>query len=427
MDPFAGVLAQPESSFEAHAKTLLAAAEADVARIDAQIRDLMVLRQRRRASIAALKYAVSPIRKLPTEMLAEMFVFRHPPASTMEYGAGGQPHEQEAEYAAMLKIMLERSHPLPIPVRLEQYYTSGAGAVSREVVDVFASVASRWSYLWVSDVDIFRALKQLPAMGNLHHLFLVLRSDLTSLNLTEDDPQDCLDILLQYTSIVEVEIRAARWRELPPISAAIPIPTLLPSLQKLSLQLPGGWPSNVLLIEPFFWRLSLPALDILSIYVDLDYPWTASLSTAFSRFLSLAPALTTFELSMCLIDSHYFLEALAHMPNLRKLDLDFCWDCIDDPVLIRLTYKPGSVTLIPRLERLRLGDVHDNFTDELFMDMVESRWALNGLPQTTPATVARLQYVSLAPGDDHRKIYENADVRLRMEAMKSQGLDIDIS
>ncbi|KAJ6492753.1 hypothetical protein C8R47DRAFT_420815 [Mycena vitilis] len=61
-------------SFEQHAKSLIQASEANIARIESQIRDLLRLRDQERGIIASLKLAIAPVRKVPAEILAEIFL-----------------------------------------------------------------------------------------------------------------------------------------------------------------------------------------------------------------------------------------------------------------------------------------------------------------------------------------------------------------
>ncbi|KAF8194311.1 hypothetical protein K438DRAFT_1588137, partial [Mycena galopus ATCC 62051] len=76
MDPSLNLFCLPPTpTFESQAKILIAASEANIARIESQIRDLEHLRNWERGIIARLRMAIAPVHKLPAELLAEIFLY----------------------------------------------------------------------------------------------------------------------------------------------------------------------------------------------------------------------------------------------------------------------------------------------------------------------------------------------------------------
>ncbi|KAJ7062286.1 hypothetical protein C8F01DRAFT_1024464, partial [Mycena amicta] len=147
MEGLAGILSQSGSpNFESMARDLLRATEANLARMKSQIQDLICLCDRDRSLIAALKLVLAPVRKLPAELLVQIFhnsvaslgekasgrsqladvlrlcevcphwrhlILHTPHLWTMQLPIGDNPSK---EYAAQLQMFLERSSPLSIPV-----------------------------------------------------------------------------------------------------------------------------------------------------------------------------------------------------------------------------------------------------------------------------------------------------------------------
>ncbi|KAJ7681766.1 hypothetical protein B0H17DRAFT_1333589 [Mycena rosella] len=83
------------TNVENHVKVLIEAAESNIERLTAQIRELTLMRERERSILATLRLMVVPIGKLPTELLVEIFkhavhtpLFSHIPISQYMYMPG---------------------------------------------------------------------------------------------------------------------------------------------------------------------------------------------------------------------------------------------------------------------------------------------------------------------------------------------------
>ncbi|KAF7296714.1 hypothetical protein HMN09_01080500 [Mycena chlorophos] len=178
-DTFYDILTQYAApGFERQARPLLAEAEATLARIESQIQALVVARDRQRARIAALKYAVSPIRMVPAELLTKIFRMASGDVQVPWYGAGQRnghfksvfrlasicaywrqlvisdarmwtkpvsvnATNTAASYAEMVALLLKRSQPHPVDITLAASDTKKP--VSAAVVKAVLACVDRWS------------------------------------------------------------------------------------------------------------------------------------------------------------------------------------------------------------------------------------------------------------------------------------------
>ncbi|KAF7288376.1 F-box domain-containing protein [Mycena chlorophos] len=205
MDPaLAPLLGQPaDTSLETHARMLLTTAQANFAQLEAQIQDLVLQREKERASIAFLKFVVAPVRKLPTEILTEILLTAAAIAdyTTTKRSKGGirarltlshvstlwRAVSQQTprlwvmelpinvcgkpEYASMTKELLSRSHPFPINIVIDNTpHGRSSSFASERVLDAVVSVAERWLTLKAVGVDPFSALARLNELPVMPHL-----------------------------------------------------------------------------------------------------------------------------------------------------------------------------------------------------------------------------------------------------------------
>ncbi|KAF7320752.1 F-box domain-containing protein [Mycena chlorophos] len=522
------ILAQATSpSFETQSKVLLASTEANVARIDAQIQDLICLREREQATVVALKFVTAPVRKVPMELLVEIFLqvgyaadldagidseatYGHRRPRTALRARFRLSHvsrywrtvalrtprlwvaelpirvfKDEPAYILMTKQLLDRSAPFPIPIRavyiLLKPSSDGKAkkAASPAILDAIASVADRWSTVYFEGVDIFPALRRLPVgMGALcmPHLSAlriqrqrgegltasldrrwlapklttldasrmanvsalpIAWSQLTNLTLGSNSPDTILTILLQCTSLVEAKVEPLIWRTPQPVLASPPV--VLARLKTLVLNFFSGegdgdsW--GMLFIEPFFDRLSAPALESLELTVNVDYAWTPQLALALAQYLTRSPQLLKFAMTWSSLVAQELVQLLAAMPSVKTFSLDFCQWCITDQVLVRMTdHGTGNVNtglgpvLLPRLEVLELHTVDDAFSDDVLTAMIQSRWWPDpNSPPVPQPTVSRLETVSLWTGDnDCRKLSESVELQESVKVLQEQGLYIQL-
>ncbi|KAJ7103014.1 hypothetical protein B0H15DRAFT_942528 [Mycena belliarum] len=161
------------------AHELIAESRANIARLEAQIKDLESLRAREYNIIAALQLITAPVRALPNELLGKIFTvalerrtgdelwgasikdvlvltqvcsrWRQAALSTPQLWVRRLPLISEKRPGEVLttatKVFLERSAPLPVPVSLgsgnSPGYDPGAGALAPPMDALFA-VPQRW-------------------------------------------------------------------------------------------------------------------------------------------------------------------------------------------------------------------------------------------------------------------------------------------
>ncbi|KAJ7644618.1 hypothetical protein FB45DRAFT_1116261 [Roridomyces roridus] len=154
-----------ESSHD-EVKSLIHATETELADIQCQIRDLTLRRDEKECLLAFLKPLLAPIRKVPAELLLEIF---HVIIATARdkwlkqllvisqvSGHWRQLASPSVSYLATTKTFLDRSAPLPIPI---SFKTVPSHASPFE--DLIYNLSSRWRSLYLYDSDM-RRLNDLP-------------------------------------------------------------------------------------------------------------------------------------------------------------------------------------------------------------------------------------------------------------------------
>ncbi|KAJ7166340.1 hypothetical protein C8R43DRAFT_1232390 [Mycena crocata] len=471
-------------SFEQHAKSLIQASEANIARIDSQIRDLMRLRDRERGLITALKLVIAPIRKLPAEILVEIFLhyldiwwysrndlkrvltlshvcahWRQIACTTPQLWTGALPINFKKAfsdtYLSMAKTFLERSAPFPIPMTLDVESRGVAPLIN----SLFSS-APRWRSLQLHDYFSARFRQMAPnTLANLESIdvkiygpagyaapvtaFLtapLLRrvnlqaaqstshlpmpwAQLTHVTLSETSPQLSLDILLQCTSICSATFTDMNAWSVEPDAA---LPVALPQLESLEVRF--RWESlEVGHITPFFARLELPGLSNLSLSTGSEYFWS---STDFTQFQLRSPNIEQLTIDNCSFEPDDLIAVLLGAPNLVNLSLELCRNCIDDSVLDLLRYTEQTAPVVPRLASMYAFIIDDQFTEGFMQKMVQSRWwsdaQLSALP--APPAVARWKRLCIGRSDceDDFPAF-SARFKAKMDLFRSQGLDVDIT
>ncbi|KAJ7626611.1 hypothetical protein DFH06DRAFT_734822 [Mycena polygramma] len=472
------LLGQFSTSFERQAKMMIQAAEENVARIDSQMRDLMRIQNQERGLIIALKQVVAPIRKLPAELVVEIFTHSLSPSFSIKSVlvicqvcaywrqlAQTTPKLWTAllrlnlrkpasdAYVAMAKTFLERSTPLPIPIAMD--YTESCAL---PLVEVVLSMASRWKSASLYNFPLPK-LRELPfgALESLETVSLTSRrqiltyeqkttaflgacrlrsvifdgrsishfpmpwAQLTELTIRENSCQICLDILLQCMNLITAEFSdMPSWVQSPPSAPT----TVLPRLETLEV---GFAPSDGNHIMSFFMRLDLPALTSLDVRVDLDNLWSGA---DFAQFQRRSPNIQHLAMRCC-SDSFSppdMTSILLAAPHLITLELDLCMYCIDDTVIELLRFSPNqAVSVVPRLQNLDIQYANtDMFQESLLEDVIKSRWWSDAelLTLPLPPPVARWKFVHIYTDDDGDF---SQRFRLSMDRLRKQGLDVDIN
>ncbi|KAJ7726511.1 hypothetical protein B0H16DRAFT_1894746 [Mycena metata] len=472
-------LVQLEStpSFESHARLLIEASEANIARIESQIRDLERLRDRERAIVARLRAAIAPVHKLPAELLVEIFryhcsypsivkkvqalshvcVYWRRVAITTPQLWTNVPYIDLAKtptdpYVAGLKEWVDRSAPLPIHVHLR----CRPGADATAVVGILLTAVHRWNganFILPSLSVLSRvppeALKCLQKLNlhsrdtthatlatfslahNLHTLSLDARrtarlrlpwSNLEELDMTADTPQECLDSLLQCTNIVSAQFRMPPWADLPDLSG-IKL-TTLERLERLTIIIacdPNTLTSDGFIV-PFFVCLTLPALKRLSLDLAFDVALTV---VEFTQFQLRSPNIDYLSINSSHINSDDLIAVLRHAPSLLELNLQYCSYAFGDIVLEALCSSlRDPLPLVPRLHKLVVYEGCEDINEDMLDASITSRWWTDEQLATfpSPPQVSRWSHFEIeSDGDDVSEEFET-----KLKEYRAQGLPVHV-
>ncbi|KAJ6496639.1 hypothetical protein C8R47DRAFT_1114911 [Mycena vitilis] len=315
-------------SFEQHAKSMIHASEANISRIDSQIRDLMRLRDRERGLIASLKLAIAPVRKLPAEILVEIFCYVNAPSwwylaalrsnaelksvlaisqvcahwrqvvcTTPQLWAVALPIKLgkplSDSYLSVAKSLSERSSPFPIPVTLDLESRSPA-----RLIDLLFSTAPRWRSLNLRD-NFSTRFREMPpnTLANLTEVAVNIRGSppkyplavkaflsAPRLRRVELGVQNTTDFPMPWAQLTHLtlsesspqisldillqctSICKAKFKDMQPwaLEPGTGPPVTLPQLKDLEVQFEGDSLEGQHIL-PFFARLGLPALEDLKI------------------------------------------------------------------------------------------------------------------------------------------------------------------
>ncbi|KAJ7614682.1 hypothetical protein DFH06DRAFT_1063136 [Mycena polygramma] len=470
-------------NFELQVKSLILASEADIARLESQIRDLQCLRATEYDVLARLRAAIAPIRKIPTELLAEIFLqvhhsemqartrmygrmslIRHPvhtlsqvcahwrrvahttPRLWTEHMEAFLEKTPTAKYIARMEEWLERSAPLPVPITLRCW---GTGAEVGPLMDVFFTAAHRWSSAEFSldslsalshiPVDSLRSLEKLSLISTDVHNFakvqaflaarllrdvrlvtgctaelLIPWSQLTTIDVTDPLPWDCLNTLVQCTSIVTARFETHAW-PVPLDLSERPI-TTLGQLEDLSVQF-----SDFPFIAPFFERLALPSLQKLRLELHQNIMWP---SQEFTRFQLGSPDIEKLTIHNSDMTATDLITVLQHASSLVELCVRECPLSFDGSLVMGLQYvETASVHLAPRLQILSFSDVVKNFEDDAFDAMIRSRWWTDDQILVAPK-VSRWSSICIVCRADDPDV--DAELEAKLETYRSQGLDVNL-
>ncbi|KAJ7158123.1 hypothetical protein C8R46DRAFT_1292093 [Mycena filopes] len=384
------------SANESHVKILIAASEANIARNESQIKDLEHPCDLERETIFQLRAVIAPVRKVPVELLAE--IFRYTCLSTPFY-AGSllrrhlgklKPAEVVSHvcahwrqvaittpqlwtdllpitlnkipteaYCTGLKEWLGRSAPLPIHFQLRCVGDVDAAAV----VGALLAVADRWSdaHFTLSSLSV---LSNIPSdrLKQLRNLALQ-STDTSSAPLAAFSLAPNLTKVTLYTRhIARLQLPWSQLAHLTVAETAAPqecldtlvrcqnlvtasfsmlawpgrpdISALTPvTLAKLE-SLALGSASEVGSLAPLFVCLALPVLSRLTLSLNYDLDWA---TPEFTQFQLRSPNIETLNIHCSNLTSDAFITILRHAPAVSSLTLMDCRHAFDDTIATALS------------------------------------------------------------------------------------------
>ncbi|KAK7007949.1 hypothetical protein R3P38DRAFT_3026760 [Favolaschia claudopus] len=469
------------NSFEKQVKALIAASEERIARIESQIRDLECMRDREYGVLATLRLNIVPIRKLPDELLTDIFrravgnpwryyladrvrsalrvsqvckhwrklTHRTPALWTTQLPIifkQNKPHS--AEYIAMTEVYQERSAPLPISFHLNTGYNN---EISPALADVLACAAPRWCNLSLTgNPSMLYAIAKLrpDAFKYLERVSLRVAKAPPLLN-SVGSAFVCASRLREVTLKLDIAIEPfpMPWAQLTRLTLGgsklqhtLDVLVQCTHLEQVRIEtladdgaahpvdgiatLPHLRQLHITLsgthVEPCFRRLALPKLEALNI--------SHNGMTDDSRTWGQTGSATFSSFLRRSPNLEQLHDLLVHCPALVDLTLESCQFCINDRFLGALEYSQDDVVhLVPRLRSLSLSWIGGNFDEDNLLSTIRSRWwtpaALQALP--APPPVAVWGYVHVFRGE-HVEGRFSVEFQNEVDALQSEGLDIDV-
>ncbi|KAJ7145047.1 hypothetical protein C8R46DRAFT_1199911 [Mycena filopes] len=471
---------QDTPGFERYAKLLIEASEANIARIESQIRDLECLRARERGIIARLRIAISPVHKLPAELLVEVFRYtcsdytynntqtikrvqalshvcahwRQVAIATPRLWTDGLRISLDETptdaYLAGLKEWLNRSAPLPISVHVQ---CKNKAVDLAAVMGTLIATAHRWSDAHF-DLASFSTLSYIPSNALKQLRTLTLYSEDTSFaavatfllapNLIDIDldirdivrfkmpwsqiahltvnvahfPQKCLDGLLQCQNLVTANLTVPAWPDHPDVSRLKPI--TLGKLENLEVNTASEEGS----FAPFFASLALPALMHLTISLNFDIDWVAP---EFTHFHLRSPNIETLSIGYSHLDSADLMAILRHTPSLSALDLTSCRYSFDETIVTVLSSSHQNLTqLVPRFHSLTVSEGCYDFGEDILKTLIAARWWTDAQLASFPSPPHVLRWSDIFINRDNSRNVVSPQFTAELEGYRRQGLHLEI-
>ncbi|KAJ6466017.1 hypothetical protein C8R47DRAFT_1224150 [Mycena vitilis] len=422
-----------------------AALQSQIAALEEQVAARAELRDRERATIAALRYLIAPIRKLPVELLVEILLFsihltdsrhtkdafkvaqvcsrwRRVAHSTPRLWTGRITVKLEkctrgAAYGDELEAWLARSAPLSFAVSLNFY--GEWDTLNLSVVDTVVNSSPRWSYLqlWSASPPLvsriaecqFDSLEEIDIPQNCTLLPLSFSAPclrkaampadpltfgpmpwakLTDVYLNgffdETPTTSCLDILAQFSNLATATVGTNGWPALPPAREDIVTLSLISTGK-------GGEETYLM---PFFAGLSAPALEDLTLDVEVRCPWVQAQFTAFQQR---SPNITHLSLlSLVALRWDDLRAALLHAPSLTHLVLRTLKPSVNSGLLRALQHTEIAVPVVPLLHDLTLEGIWD---ESDLTPAIAARWWTDTelASRGVPPAVARWTRILIPP------------------------------
>ncbi|KAJ7692781.1 hypothetical protein B0H16DRAFT_1904785 [Mycena metata] len=435
---------------------------------------LIKQRDHERATAAALRHLIAPVRSLPIELLAEIFSLTIRDKEVIL--ARRYKHFQDAyrvshvcsEWQQItlctpqlwtgtvlvtslksrnptadvdgLRAWLARSNPLSIPVCLSGLRNL---QVLPPIVEEMLHVAHRWKSLHLEDSASPIFYQRLVE----YSLDSLQEADLAPERYGPDSsvPRLGSTPLLREVVVKPDPLLGLPWEQLTtltlmyglpnptrgiiaqcanlitlnvdtgPLDEIDPRPTIIfPGLHELSLIFRSEDQAPV---GPFLAYLDTPALGSLSLALYSDYlpiPWPETSLTAFQLR---AQNITHLRVDHSTLTSNELIAALVHAPFLTRLDI-YCCTGLDDAFILALHYKVGATPLVPLLNYISLVELSEALSEDLLAEMFSSRWWTDEelVAPSTPSPVTRWSHIVLAPP------YEFSFTGYFSEDIKRRGL-----
>ncbi|KAJ7145037.1 hypothetical protein C8R46DRAFT_1045755 [Mycena filopes] len=475
-------------SAEGHVKILVEASEGVIARIESQIAELERLRDQERETLFQLRAVIAPIRKVPVELLAEIFRYtclsakavngsrfrryfwrrnvlrpaevvshvcahwRRVAVTTPQLWTELLPSTLSRTptdaYCTGLKEWLGRSAPLPIPVQLT--YASGVDATA--ALGAFLAMADRWSDAHFA-LPSLSVLSEIPSDGlNQLHKLTLQSSDTSSPGLVAFLLAPNLTTVTLHTRhIARIQMP---WSQLAHLTVGLTesaqecLDSLLQchNLVTADFSMPA-WPgrpdvSALTLVtlgklESLELRSSSQVGSITPLFACLALPSLRCLTLSlayeldwatpeFTRFQLRSPNIETLSINHSDLEADELMVVLRHSPALLKLTLGDCPLGFDETTAIALSSSHQShAQLLPRLCSLSV-DRCDHLEEDTLDVLIAARWWTDEQLATfpSPPRVSRWSYIFINRDDGQANL--SPELEAKLEEYQEQGLSVTI-
>ncbi|KAF7347373.1 hypothetical protein MVEN_01493100 [Mycena venus] len=436
--------------FKERAQELILESQANIAHLEAQIEDLKHLRAREYSIIAALRLIIAPVRTLPSAVLGNIFI-RALNAGNHRDGWTGSIRDVLVLTQAPAHIFREKGRGASVGSH-ENLFWNGPNLGS--LMDALFGVPERWLSLTLS-TKLLASLAQIPAGAltaletldlrstggesglhpnvNAFRLAPRLRrvtlwhvknaetfmpwSQLTTIALAEESPRVCLDVIVRCSSLVSATLHMSGWPE--SVSFGETDTVTLEHLKSLEIHISNT--SSEEHFTPFLQRLNLPSLTSLKMYGEYHSGVITWSQLAFTLFQIRSPLIQHLQIDHCALTSEDLQAVIHHVPNLSRLEVHNCSNCIDDAFLAALRYSPfDPAPFAPKLEVLWLSSLRCDFEETSLKDLVESRWWTEEelLAMSSPPAIARLKNVQYTSSRKFSRKFEK-----RIQVYRAEGLE----
>ncbi|KAJ7982916.1 hypothetical protein DFH06DRAFT_712509 [Mycena polygramma] len=449
-----------------------AALESQIAALETQLATLAELRDREHATVAALRHLITPVRKLPVELLVEILILSVDPTNSWNTESALRVAHvcsywrrvaltaprvwtgkitiylgrctRGAAYADGLEEWLARSAPLSFPVSLDMY--GDLDALNPSVVDTVLNSSPRWRYLQLSsdlppliariaeckfdsleEIDISQSCS-LPLSFSAPHLRkATVPADplelvpmpwakLTDIFLNgfhdEGPNTSSLDILGQFPNLVTATVGANGWSVLPLARRDI---VILSHLRNLSLITRIDRHGEERYLMPFFASLSAPALKDLTLDVMVRSPWVQAQFTAFQKR---SPHITHLSLvSVAALTWDDLKATLFHAPSLTHLALRELEPAVNNALLSALQRTDIAAPVAPLLHDLKL---HGIWGEPDLTAAIAARWWTDAELASRAVSPAVARWTRIIVSTPNAKLSQ--PFRKMMEVRRGEGL-----
>ncbi|KAJ7461515.1 hypothetical protein FB451DRAFT_1497381, partial [Mycena latifolia] len=418
--------------------------DAQIARLQSQINAQLRLREAELKKIRNYSAAIAPIRKLPVELLVDMFLLSLVGADVFlsrkkvfslvhvcrhwRQVALNTPHmwatpvalrppgiKPTHYYLASTKTWLDRSSPLPLSLRI---FPQDVDADLTSLMDVLLSVADRWKTIHTpyESLDTFPSLPR-NAFPTLEEVSLSVRKTVVGLDICAFATAPRLQSVALGETLRKVHMP---WKQLTEISVANTSPLLCRSilfacqnLETATFTISGqeeipALPTHQLahlktldvtfrngMTASFLDSFKLPLLQSLTLSMSSRHSvWPAD---SFARFQLRSPKIRSLSLAIPHLNSAELVEVLHQAPGLTQLTLEMCRPAGDDQFFSALEYCSSYPPLVPQLAALNVTPVM-RFSPPAVCKLVRSRWWSGERPSTVPPSASRLEEFTICGG-----------------------------